>query len=217
VLGFTGGDKHTKADARRTDSNDLLTHLSAEGYPLPQSIRDGDRLTILAPAGTDLFIDPSDTPAEPPSVGRLVVPVAGDFIFRAKVEVDFQSTFDAGVLYVEHDENTWFKLCLEFTPQGQPSIVSVVTRGVSDDANSWLVDTPSSYLRVSRQGSGFALHASVDAQWWSLVRHFSLGLAPTAPVKVGLLAQSPTGTGCSAVFSEVSLQSATLGDIRDGH
>jgi uncharacterized protein len=200
-----------------TDTADLLSGFAPEGVPQPIFTVQSDSVTMNAPPRTDLFIDPADPPGVPPSVGRIVTRVEGDFVFSARVEVGFHSTFDAGVLYVEHDQDRWFKLCLEFTPQARPSVVSVVTRGVSDDANAWLLDSDSVWLRVSRQAGAFALHASPDGQLWSLVRHFSLGIPPSSPVKVGLLAQSPTGDGCQVVFSDLRLAHGSLGDIRDGH
>jgi regulation of enolase protein 1 (concanavalin A-like superfamily) len=65
-------------------------------------------------------------------------------------------------------------------------------------------------------GHAFALHASTDGDQWSLVRHFSLGLAPEAPVKLGVLAQSPHGEGCAARFTQLRYEERTLGDIRSG-
>ena len=200
-----------------TDTADLLSGFAPEGVPHPTFTAQSDSVTMHAPPRTDLFIDPADPAAVQPNVGRIVTLVTGDFVFSAHVEVNFRSTFDAGVLYVEHDQDRWFKLCLEFTPEARPSVVSVVTRGVSDDANAWLVDSGSVWLRVSRQSGAFALHASSDGERWSLVRHFSLGIPSSAPVKVGLLAQSPTGDGCVAVFNHVHLAHGSLGDIRDGH
>jgi regulation of enolase protein 1 (concanavalin A-like superfamily) len=195
----------------------FLDSLTIDGAPAGEwSVTDGV-LTMSAPPVTDLFASPASDAPERPSAARLVTEVSGDFVFSARVEVEFRSTFDAGVLYVEADAEQWFKLCLEFTPLGQPSVVSVVTRGLSDDANSWTLDVPYSHFRVSRMGRAFALHARGEANVpWSLVRHFTLGTDEAAPVKAGFLAQSPTGDGCTARFSEISFESRTLGAIRSG-
>ena len=56
-------------------------------------------------------------------------------------------------------------------------VVSVVTRGVSDDCNSFVVDGASVWLRVARVGSAFAFHASTDGSNWSFIRHFALETA----------------------------------------
>ena len=62
---------------------------------------------------------------------------AGDFQLSARVRVRFAGTFDAGVLFLRHDRETWAKLCFEFSPRGQGMIVSVVNNRVSDDANAF--------------------------------------------------------------------------------
>jgi hypothetical protein len=74
-------------------------------------------------------------------------PPDGDFQFSARVTVGFESAFDAGVLLLWLDERRWAKLCFEFSPAGEPMIVSVVCRGVSDDANAFV-------CRAGRSGSG---------------------------------------------------------------
>jgi uncharacterized protein len=111
-------------------------------------------------------------------------------------------------------ERTWAKLAMERSPQGDAMIVSVVTRGVSDDANGAVVAGDSVWLRVARIGGACALHASADGQRWDLVRHFALD-AP-GPLAAGFLAQSPTGEGCTATFDEISFAARTLADLRDG-
>ena len=47
----------------------------------------------------------------------------------------------------------------------------------------------------------WAFHASTDGTWWRLLRYFTLGLEL---VRVGFLAQSPTGEGCAATFDHVT-------------
>ncbi|MFJ6214489.1 DUF1349 domain-containing protein [Streptomyces sp. NPDC092296] len=175
-------------------------------------------LTMDAGPVTDLFRDPArQDPAKGEDLVRLVGEVSGDFQLAARVQVGFRSTFDAGVLVLQHGEQTWAKLCFEYTPQGRPSVVSVVTRGDSDDANSYEVADDRIWLRISRTGRAFALHASEDGKWWKLIRYFSFGpLADSAPVKVGFLAQSPTGEGCPVVFDRIGFRAETLAQLRDG-
>ena len=57
------------------------------------------------------------------------------------------ATYDAGVLTLRRRDDLWAKLCFERSPQGEPMVVSVVTRGVSDDCNSFVVDGRSVWLR----------------------------------------------------------------------
>jgi regulation of enolase protein 1 (concanavalin A-like superfamily) len=162
---------------------------------------------------TDLFIDPAGGAPVLSAPSLLGAAPADDFQFRARVSVEFAATYDAGVLLLWTDDRTWAKLCFEFSPQRQPMIVSVVTRGVSDDANAFPVDTPSVWLRIARSGPAWAFHASVDGTRWQLIRHFRLGSA--AP-EIGFEVQSPTGEGCTASFEQIAVRTDPLTDLRDG-
>jgi regulation of enolase protein 1 (concanavalin A-like superfamily) len=132
----------------------------------------------------------------------------------ARVGVDFKATFDAGVLVLYAHQRAWAKLCFEYSPQGQPMVVSVVTSGVSDDCNSFVVDGHQVWLRVARLGLAFAFHASTDGLEWQLVRHFTFD-APDV-VGLGFLVQSPTGEGCTAQFDDLGYRAERLSDIRNG-
>ena len=170
-------------------------------------------LTLTAGPRTDWFVSPADGSVKLDAVAQLES-VEGDFVLSARVEVDFAATFDAGVLVLWHDERTWAKLCFEYSPDREPMVVSVVTRDVSDDANSTVIDGNAVWLRIARIGRAHAFHYSTDGERWNLVRHFAL--VPDAELQAGFLAQSPTGDGCSATFSDVRFGAETLADIRSG-
>jgi uncharacterized protein len=178
----------------------------------PESTSSGaGLLTIAAGARTDFFVDPAGGAvlANAPAV---VASVEGDFVLSASLSVAFASTFDAGALFVWGGERSWAKLAFELSPQRERMIVSVVTRDRSDDCNSTVVTGDSVGLRVARTDDAFAFHASVDGGRWDLVRHFHL---PDAP-EVGFEAQSPTGDGCAASFSDIRFERRTLLELRDG-
>jgi uncharacterized protein len=170
-------------------------------------------LRIEAGPVTDLFADPGgSTPTL--NAPRLQGPVgAGDFQLSARLTVGFGGTYDAGALLVWADRNHWAKLCFELSPQGQPMIVSVVTRGRSDDANGFTVDGGSAWLRVSRLGPAYAFHASIDGLLWHFVRYFDLN---GRPAELGFVAQSPTRQGCAVTFEHLSFRRERLADLRDG-
>ena len=132
----------------------------------------------------------------------------------AKVTVNFASTFDAGVLLLYERDDLWAKLCFEYSPQNQPMVVSVVTRGLSDDCNSTVIDGNTVYLRVARIGGAFASITRSMAQYWNMVRYFTLGKVEN--LRVGFEAQSPTGQGCNVVFSEIAYRPDLLKDMRSG-
>jgi regulation of enolase protein 1 (concanavalin A-like superfamily) len=173
----------------------------------------GAGLVVRAPARTDWFVDPVDGSATH-NAPALVLPADEDVQLSAYVEVDHQATFDAGVLTLHVDDDHWAKLCLERSPQGRPMLVSVVTRGRSDDCNGVFLDDPRAHLRMSRLGDAWAFHASADGRWWDLLRLFTLGT--TGPAAVGFLSQSPTGEGCTSTFREITLTRRRLDDVRSG-
>src|SRR4029077_11818419 len=104
-------------------------------------------------------------------------------------------------------------LCFEYSPQLKPTAVTVVTRGTSDDCNSFEVDGSTLWLRLTRSGATWACHASTDGAWWRLLRYFTLG---TDLVRVGFLAQSPTGDGCAATFDHIAFRPGAPENLRDG-
>jgi len=142
-------------------------------------------------------------------------PPVGDFQLSAHVRVDFQAQFDAGVLMLWGDEKSWAKFCFEYSPASEPMVVSVVTRELSDDANSFVVDDQSVWMRLSRIDRAYALHASTDGSTWRLVRVFSLGQNTTGH-QIGFEAQSPAGQGCTVVFDQINFSTERLVELRDG-
>jgi hypothetical protein len=202
-----------------------LTHPSlpfvlrpAGGKSCAFSVDEAGTLTLSGEARSDLFIDPAGE-GEQAEAGYLVgVPPYGDFTLAARITVPFASDFDAGVLLVEAGPERFAKACFEYSPQGKPMAVSVVTRGVSDDANGRLVDGDTLWLRVTRTGGAWAFHSSLDGTWWDFLRYFSLGEAQQErdAVRVGFLAQSPVGEGIEVTFTQIAYTEGALGDLRDG-
>ncbi len=173
-----------------------------------------DGVRITAGPATDWFIDPSGRSEPMLNAPALVGTTDGDFLLSARVAVEFASTFDAGVLVLFANWGSWAKLCFERSPLAQPMVVSVVTREVSDDCNSFVVDGDHVWLRVARIGAAFAFHASIDGAVWGLIRHFGLPAADN--LLVGFEAQSPLGEGCTASFTSIRYEARTLPDIRSG-
>ncbi|MET8820317.1 DUF1349 domain-containing protein [Streptomyces rochei] len=194
---------------------------------LPFSLRpygpDGDWsyadgvLTGTAGPRQDRFVPPTGETLEPASdAPRLLGAPERDFQLIARVRVGFGAAFDAGVLYVHVGERAWAKLCLEYSPDAA-TVCTVVTRGHSDDCNSFTVDGDSVWLRVSRTGRAFAFHASLDGERWTFVRLFTLGEEEeSGAALVGFLVQAPTGEGCTAAFDRLEFRPTRPADLRDG-
>ena len=173
-----------------------------------------DALSITAGAKTDLFIDPQTRQAIDNAPRLLFDSQDRDFVFSARVSVDFGATFDAGVLVLYADPLRWAKLCFEYAPGGHPMIVSVVTQTTSDDCNSRPIDSNAIYLRIARLDQAFAFHFSDDGHYWHLVRLFHLGEVQS--LSVGFSAQSPTGNVCTARFANIRLERRRLNALRNG-
>ena len=198
-------------------------HVSIAALPLPLrwlaepqswSSPDAASLTLTAGPRTDRFADPQLAAGPVLNAPALVAEPSGDFRLSARVTVDFAATYDAGVLILHASDRAWAKLCFEYSPQREPMVVSVVTRDVSDDCNSFVVDGASVWLRIVRTGRAFAFHASADGVKWTFIRHFALD-ADDSPA-VGFAAQSPTGDGCVVMFEQIAYEAAGLHDLRSG-
>lgn len=187
-------------------------------HPLAWTIGPGT-LAATAPARTDIFIDPAARRAGEGVVlnapALLGTPPEGDYRLAAHVTVDFAATADAGVLLLWADEHNWAKLCFEYSPDGRPMLVTVVCRGVADDANSFTVDGDRAWLRVCRVGQAYAFHGSIDGERWELLRVFRLEVPP-AEVRLGFEVQSPHGEGCAVRFDGIRFSTETLHELRDG-
>jgi uncharacterized protein len=197
------------------EPEELLPELELRwlGRPARAEARAGG-LELAAGPRTDWFVDPGGEAAPVANAPALVGAPSGDFLLSARVAVEFASTFDAGALVLFVHDRAWAKLAFEYSPQREPMIVSVVTRQLSDDCNSFVVDGGSAWLRISRIGRTFAFHASTDGSSWSFVRHFAL--QPDDEVLAGFEAQSPLGDGCAATFTDIRYEARTLADIRSG-
>ncbi len=158
-------------------------------------------LTINAPGNTNWFVSPTDLKTWDNAPTLLFRPDQ-DFSLSAKVTQHAQSRWDAGALVLFVNNAVWAKLCLE-APNGPSglAVVSVVTRGESDDSYSVPVAGDFLYMKTAKIGPAFAFYISTDGQKWQMIRAFRLG--DGAGVKVGFLSQSPTGKGLSATFSDI--------------
>lgn len=170
-------------------------------------------LKVVSGAETDWNID-ALTDQRSDSAPALLFEIDGDFALSACVAVEFFGTFDAGILCVRSGPFQWAKLCFERSPARQPMIVSVVTEGVSDDANSVIVEGDEVWLRVSRFGDACVFHYSLDGLWWHFVRQFRL--MDGAKAKAGFLSQSPFGKGTKALFRDIKCGTVAEHDLRDG-
>jgi regulation of enolase protein 1 (concanavalin A-like superfamily) len=201
----------------------LLTNLSSETLaarglnwgPAPEGWEplDGAGMRVHVQPRVDYFQDPAGTHVKD-DAPYLWQYVTGDFVAQAHVRPTFTTTWDAGAIMVRHDARTWSKLCFESTDLGTTAAVSVVTSGLSDDANGADLTTPDVWLQVFRSGNVFGMHYALDGKSWRMVRLFNLGMPPT--VKVGLVAQCPAGPGTTIDFLSFTVETRHVATLRAG-
>lgn len=117
----------------------------------------GGRLEITAPGGTDWFVSPTDG-AVAESAPMLLFKAAGQVRLTALVSTAMEGKWDAGALMVYADRENWGKLAIEKSAYMEPTIVSVVTRGISDDCNSLVVEPGPAWLRIGTVGRGIGFY-----------------------------------------------------------
>jgi regulation of enolase protein 1 (concanavalin A-like superfamily) len=200
----------TMAEAESLTIEGIASPLSWHNIPTASRIDEGKRLTVSAGPKTDWFVDPFDGRVANSAPILLFAP-GNAYVFHSKVQVRFASKWDAGALMLWADDHHWAKLAFELSPDGQPTIVSVVTRGPSDDCNSVSITGDTVYLQIARTGSTYVFYYSADGATWHVVRTFNLEAA--APVSLGFESQSPAGTGSTAVFSEITYSPREISNV----
>ena len=167
-------------------------------------------LTISSDAKTDWFVDPFDGTVAKTAPILLFTPGL-DYVLSARVTVKFATKWDAGALMLWGDDHHWAKLSFELSPEGKPTLVTVVTRGLSDDCNSLPLPGDSVYLRIAKSSNTYVFYFSTDGESWQILRTFSLDTQ--LPVRAGFESQSPAGAGVVAKFSAISYDSHRIGNI----
>ena len=167
----------------------------------------------VTPHGQTDFFRPIDQPGHD-NAALLAARVTGDFTARTRAHAQLAGFGDAAALTVRASTEQWAKICIERSPVGEVSVVSVVTDPWSDDANSELLTAPEAHLRITRKGDLFGLHFSLDGLAWRFARAFAM--AAPAEVLVGVHAQAPFVSGCQARFDYLLIEPQSVADFRSG-
>ena len=183
--------------------------------------KEGTRIEIMATPQSDFFCNSGSVSEEgitPESLSNApfyYTEVEGDFVLQVKVSHAFKDIYDSASVMVMVDMQNWAKACFEKTDFGTHAAVSVVTkRGESDDANGCNLEGNTAWLKVCRVNHTFSFHYSTDGKQFYMMRFFSLPV--DQKVKVGLLAQAPTGNGGVRVYEDLMLENKTVKNIRYG-
>lgn len=136
------------------------------------------------------------------------------FTFTTQVTPAFDSTYDAGAVYVFVDENHWQKFAFEMDERKATRIVTVRTLGTSDDNNHEAVASPSVFLKISSDVESIGYYFSTDGVTWQLARVYKNDFPATT--WIGLSAQSPLGAGITATFEKITRSAEAVKDFRQG-
>jgi regulation of enolase protein 1 (concanavalin A-like superfamily) len=160
----------------------------------------GNQLIIIAGKKTDMFRDPNVT-YNTDNAPKLLFEADDSFVLTASIEQAFTNKWDGGAIVIKQDSLNWIKFCFEKDYTGAKRVVSVVTKGISDDCNSVEMNTNKVYYKVAKADNVITLYYSSDGIKWFLIRH--LQFDTHKGFKVGFLAQSPTGDYCQVKFSDI--------------
>lgn len=178
--------------------------------PVDYVINDSE-IKITAGEKTNLFNNPNGKSNVYNAPMILFKPDAY-FTLKAKVTGDLKAIYDVAALVIFQDEYNWAKLCYENSVLKEPTIVSVVTRGLSDDCNSEATGS-FAYLSIVKKGNEFSFFYSKDGENWKMIRNFYLGI--TGDLKVGFASHGSRGDGFTGIFSDIKYQDKALNDMRD--
>jgi len=171
-----------------------------------------DGLEIVPEGKTDFFRPVVGGPVD--NACLLYTWITGDFTAVADAHAVLAGFGDAAALTVRSDAERWAKICIERSPRGEISIVSVVTEGVSDDSNNEVLAAARASVRLTRTGNVFGMHYRAGAGAWRFVRTF--GMEVPARVMVGVHAQAPFVSGCRATFTRFEVEPQGVSDLRSG-
>ena len=195
-----------------SDSENIV-ELNWINQPSAFNITDG-QIEIIAEKETDFFNNPEDGSISA-TAPLLFIEQNGDFVAKALVKPDFSSLWNAACLMVHIDSLNWIKFAFENSDATGKSIVTVVTKGVSDDANGVILETEDQvWLKMIRKGNIYSMLWSLDDENYKMARLTSLPEAEN--VKIGVEVQCPVGESAKHKVLYFGVEEKTVEDLRKG-
>lgn len=175
-----------------------------------------DSLEMVSSVETDFFIEPGQPPYNKANAPLLLMTVDNTkpFTFSIKVSPKHLVKYDAGMVFLYVNDSEWLKFAFEVDERMIGRIVTVKTKGFSDDNNHDAISTKSVYLKISSDTKVVGFYYSLDAKTWQLVRVFKNEYPQN--LKIGIGSQSPVGKGNKSVFSEFQFAETNVKDFRMG-
>jgi len=180
----------------------------------PKSFRiEKSGIVIIAGEKTDMFRDPNVT-YNTDNAPKLMFDADSNFVFTASIEHGFTNKWDGGAIILKQDSLNWVKFCFEKDYTGARRVVSVVTKGISDDCNSVEISSDKVFYKIAKAGNVITLYYSLTGVTWFLVRHFTFDF--NKGVQLGFLAQSPLGKECKVQFRNVHYSTKKINNPYSG-
>ncbi|HRF38423.1 MAG TPA: DUF1349 domain-containing protein [Saprospiraceae bacterium] len=211
----------TSADSSETSisvpptnfTNDYLERLNWLSQPRSATVKEGI-LAVTVDKSTDFFNNPEDG-AISTTAPLLYEKIEGDFVVKALVRPDFEEVWNAVSLMVYMDSLHWIKFAFENSDATGPSVVTVVTKGVSDDANGAIMSGQKEvWLKLIRKNNNYSMLWSLDDKEYKMARLTSMPAADA--VKVGIEAQCPVGESATHEILYYHSERKTVQDLRKG-
>ena len=183
--------------------------LSFGAYPPKSYTHSGGSIIITSPGHTDMYraADHSYSIFNAPFLSFVPDP---DFVLSAKITVQFRQKWDAGALLLATDSLHYIKFGFEKDYTLKNRVVSVVTDPYSDDCNSIGLGSMDVYYCMAKTGDMVLLYESPDGKSWYLVRELNFPMH--GRVRLGFVAQSPVGEGCTVTFSQIRYDTKKVTD-----
>ena len=192
-------------------SSKVISDLEWLNEPESFEIVDGS-LSVTVKKGTDFFNNPEDE-SNIATAPYIYKSMKGDFVVKALVEPDFASQWNAVAIMVHLDSLNWIKFAFENSDATGPSIVTVVTRGASDDANGVILKGQNQiWLVMARKSNIYSMHWSIDGQNFKMARLASMPVAHD--VRVGIEFQSPVGNEATHLIHSFEVVNRTIENLR---
>ena len=214
-------EKESIIKSKKPLVHNLLSDLSDENSadlkwinePKSYSAANGS-LKVKVEKGTDFFNNPADRTITS-SAPLLFKQISGDFVATALLKPDFSSMWNAVALMVHIDNRHWIKFAFENSDATGRSIVSVVTKEVSDDANGVILTHQDQvWLKVIRKEHIYSMFWSLDGKAYKMARLSSLPAVD--PVKIGIEFQCPIGESATHEIAYFGIEERTVQDLRKG-
>ncbi len=181
-------------------------------------VLDNGTLEFKCPEGLDFFIDPNEGKLTNTTLPALLTKVDNTkpFTLTAKVTPEFtpEGLYNAADLLVYANDSLWQKLCFEQDEYGMHRIVSVRTKGTSDDNNHDKLDVLSVFLKISSDTHTIASYYSIDNNEWHMVRLYE-NYYPDS-LLVGVSSQCPKRGSCTSLIEDITLNVDNVKDFRMG-